>query len=207
MTTAANEQVEQLSREELFALVLRQQEVCASGSRSRRSQSGAGKIPATPCDVPNFFATAIFGSENQFRSAEKEAKEETPGPRPAEAAAGGQSRSTRPGSCERMSGLSSELDEGRAGESHPAAGHRDPAGEAVHHRDAKARSSLSELPRAQSRPTQGAGLEADRFFGPNLAARVVYYKQTQHLSYERIFDALVRLMGKPIDRYFPPSSP
>lgn len=30
------------------------------------------------------------------------------------------------------------------------------------------------------------GLEADRFFGPNLAARVVYDKQTQHLSYERI---------------------
>jgi len=34
------------------------------------------------------------------------------------------------------------------------------------------------------------GLEADRCFGPHLAARVVYYKQTQHLSYERIVEAL-----------------
>jgi transposase len=39
------------------------------------------------------------------------------------------------------------------------------------------------------------GLEADRFFGPNLAARVVYYKQTQHLSYERIVATLRDLYG------------
>ena len=39
------------------------------------------------------------------------------------------------------------------------------------------------------------GLEADRFFGPNLAARVVYYKQTQHLSYERIVGTLRDLYG------------
>ncbi len=39
------------------------------------------------------------------------------------------------------------------------------------------------------------GLEADRFFGPNLAARVVYYKQTQHLSYERIVATLCDLYG------------
>jgi transposase len=30
------------------------------------------------------------------------------------------------------------------------------------------------------------GLEAERYFGPNLEATVVFYKQTQHLSYERI---------------------
>lgn len=40
-----------------------------------------------------------------------------------------------------------------------------------------------------------AGLEADHFFGPNLAARVVYYKQTQHLSYERIVATLRDLSG------------
>jgi transposase len=39
------------------------------------------------------------------------------------------------------------------------------------------------------------GLEADRFFGPNLAARVVYYKQTQHLSYERIVATMRDLYG------------
>lgn len=39
------------------------------------------------------------------------------------------------------------------------------------------------------------GLEADRFFGPHLQARVVYYKQTQHLSYERIVATLRDLYG------------
>jgi transposase len=39
------------------------------------------------------------------------------------------------------------------------------------------------------------GLEADRFFGPNLAARVVYYKQTQHLSDERIVATMRDLYG------------
>lgn len=39
------------------------------------------------------------------------------------------------------------------------------------------------------------GLEADRFFGPNLAARVVYYKQTQPLSYERIVATMRDLYG------------
>ncbi|HZF40600.1 MAG TPA: IS66 family transposase [Blastocatellia bacterium] len=38
-------------------------------------------------------------------------------------------------------------------------------------------------------------LEADRFFGPKLAARVVYYKQTQHLSYERIVATMRDLYG------------
>jgi transposase len=38
-------------------------------------------------------------------------------------------------------------------------------------------------------------LEADRFFGPNLESRVVYYKQTQHLSYERIVAAMRDLYG------------
>ena len=32
------------------------------------------------------------------------------------------------------------------------------------------------------------GLEAERCFGPNLEATVLFYKQTQHLSYERIVD-------------------
>lgn len=40
-----------------------------------------------------------------------------------------------------------------------------------------------------------AGLEADRFFGPNLSARVVYYKQLQHLSYERIVATMRDLYG------------
>lgn len=40
-----------------------------------------------------------------------------------------------------------------------------------------------------------AGLEADRFFGPNLSARVVYYKQPQHLSYERIVATMRDLYG------------
>jgi len=39
------------------------------------------------------------------------------------------------------------------------------------------------------------GLEANRFFGPNLSARVVYYKQPQHLSYERIVATMRDLYG------------
>lgn len=34
------------------------------------------------------------------------------------------------------------------------------------------------------------GLEADRFFGPQLEATVAYYKQRHHLSYERIVEVL-----------------
>src|SRR5205085_7119449 len=34
------------------------------------------------------------------------------------------------------------------------------------------------------------GLEAERHFGPKLEALVVFYKQTQHLSYERIVETL-----------------
>lgn len=40
-----------------------------------------------------------------------------------------------------------------------------------------------------------AGLEADRSFGPRLEATVVFYKQTQHLSYERIVETLRELHG------------
>jgi transposase len=40
-----------------------------------------------------------------------------------------------------------------------------------------------------------AGLEAERYFGPNLEATVVYYKQTQHLSYERIVETMRDLHG------------
>ena len=39
------------------------------------------------------------------------------------------------------------------------------------------------------------GLEAERCFGPNLEATVVFYKQTQHLSYERIVETLRALHG------------
>lgn len=34
------------------------------------------------------------------------------------------------------------------------------------------------------------GLEAERYFGPNLEATVVFYKQAQHLSYERIVQTM-----------------
>lgn len=39
------------------------------------------------------------------------------------------------------------------------------------------------------------GLEADRYFGPQLEATVVFYKQTQHLSYERIVQTMRELHG------------
>lgn len=39
------------------------------------------------------------------------------------------------------------------------------------------------------------GLEAERCFGPNLEATVIYYKQPQHLSYERIVETLRELHG------------
>jgi transposase len=38
-----------------------------------------------------------------------------------------------------------------------------------------------------------AGLETERCFGPNLEATVIFYKQTQHLSYERIVETLREL--------------
>lgn len=39
------------------------------------------------------------------------------------------------------------------------------------------------------------GLEAERFFGPNLEATIIYYKQLQHLSYERIVETMRDLHG------------
>ncbi|MDQ3013302.1 MAG: IS66 family transposase [Acidobacteriota bacterium] len=39
------------------------------------------------------------------------------------------------------------------------------------------------------------GLEAERCFGPNLEATVIFYKQTQHLSYERIVETMRNLHG------------
>lgn len=39
------------------------------------------------------------------------------------------------------------------------------------------------------------GLEADRYFGPNLEATVIFYKQTQHLSYERLVETMRELHG------------
>lgn len=48
------------------------------------------------------------------------------------------------------------------------------------------------------RPTRGVlppGLEADRQFGPRLEATVVYLKQQQHLSYQRVVQALHDLAG------------
>lgn len=46
-----------------------------------------------------------------------------------------------------------------------------------------------------NRGTLPEGLEADRYFGPNLEATVVFYKQTQHLSYERIVETMRDLHG------------
>jgi transposase len=40
-----------------------------------------------------------------------------------------------------------------------------------------------------------AGLEAEGYFGPNLEAMVVFYKQTQHLSYQRSVETLRDLHG------------
>lgn len=48
---------------------------------------------------------------------------------------------------------------------------------------------------ALNRAPLPAGLEADRCFGPRLEATVVFYKQTQHLSYERIVETLRELHG------------
>ena len=39
------------------------------------------------------------------------------------------------------------------------------------------------------------GLEAERCFGPNLEATVIFYKQTQHLSYERVVETMRDLHG------------
>ena len=39
------------------------------------------------------------------------------------------------------------------------------------------------------------GLEAERCFGPNLEATVIFYKQPQHLSYERIVETMRDLHG------------
>jgi len=39
------------------------------------------------------------------------------------------------------------------------------------------------------------GLEPERSFGPNLEASVIYYKQPQHLSYERIVETMRDLHG------------
>jgi transposase len=43
--------------------------------------------------------------------------------------------------------------------------------------------------------TLAPGLETERYFGPNLEATVVFYKQTQHLSYERIVETMRDLHG------------
>jgi len=46
-----------------------------------------------------------------------------------------------------------------------------------------------------NRPILPEGLQAERCFGPNLEATVVFYKQTQHLSYERIVETMRDLHG------------
>lgn len=46
-----------------------------------------------------------------------------------------------------------------------------------------------------NRGTLPAGLGAERFFGPHLEATVVLYKQTQHLSYERVVEVMRNLHG------------
>lgn len=48
---------------------------------------------------------------------------------------------------------------------------------------------------ALNRGVLPAGLEAERFFGPNLEATVIFYKQTQHLSYERIVETMREMHG------------
>jgi transposase len=51
------------------------------------------------------------------------------------------------------------------------------------------------------------GLEAERCFGPNLEATVIFYKQTQHLSYERIVEttclqSLWAVVASPLQVHF-----
>jgi transposase len=43
--------------------------------------------------------------------------------------------------------------------------------------------------------TLAAGLETERYFGPNLEATVVFYKQVQHLSTERLVETMRDLHG------------
>ena len=48
---------------------------------------------------------------------------------------------------------------------------------------------------ALNRAALPEGLEAERCFGPNLEATVIFYKQTQHLSYERVVETMRDLHG------------
>jgi transposase len=195
MTTAANEQVEQLSREELLALVIRQQEVItrleaevaslkAELEKFRRPPATSRNSSRPPSSDPK------ANADPQRKKRKKKRR--------------GHARQTRPlvdnpdqiipvpvTECQSCQANLTKVEPERI-----------------------IRRQVTEIPPVKpfiietqqhevlcphchqlNRGLLPSELEADRFFGPNLAARVVYYKQTQHLSYERIVVTMRDLYG------------
>lgn len=195
MTTAANQQLEQLSREELLALVIRQQEIIA------RLEV---EVAALKAELEKFRRPPAT-SRNSSRppSADQKANSDLP-KKKRKKKRRGHVRQTRPlvdnpdqiipapvSECRTCQADLTKVEPGRV-----------------------IRRQVTEIPPVKpfiietqqhevscphcqqlNRGELPAGLEADRFFGPNLAARVVYYKQTQHLSYERIVATMRDLYG------------
>ena len=195
MTNAANEQVEQLSREELLALVIRQQEIIA------RLEA---EVAALKAELEKFRRPPAT-SRNSSRPPSSDQKANSdPQRRKRKKKRQGHARQTRP-----LVDNPDQIIQAPVTECHTCQ-----ANLTKIKPERVIRRQVTEIPpvnpfiietqqhevlcphcRQLNRGLLPEGLEADRFFGPHLAARVVYYKQTQHLSYERMVATMRDLYG------------
>jgi transposase len=186
MTTAANQQLEQLSREELLALVIRQQEIIsllqAEVAALKAELEKFRPPPATSRNSsrpPSLYQKA--NSDPQRKKRKKNRR--------------GHARQTRPLVDNPNQIISAPVTECQTCQ----------ANLTKVKPERIIRRQVTEIPPVKpfiietqqhkvlcphcqqlNRGLLPEGLEADRVFVPNLSARVVYYKQPQHLSYERI---------------------
>lgn len=195
MTTAANQQLEQLSREDLIALVIQQQEIIALlRAEVAALKAELEKFRRPPATSRNSSRPPSLDQKSNSDLQRKKRKKKR----------SGHARQTRPlvDNPDRI--IQAPVTECRTCQ----------ASLTKIKPERVIRRQVTEIPqvlpfiietqqrevlcphcRQINRGLLPEGLEADRFFGPNLAARVVYYKQTQHLSYERIVATMRDLYG------------
>lgn len=195
MTIAANEQIEQLSREDLLALVIRQQEIIALlQTEVAALKAELDKFRRPPATSRN---SSRPPSLDQKANSDPQRKKRKKNRR-------GQARQTRPLVNNPDQIIPAPVTECQTCQANltkvkPERIIRRQVTEIPPVKPFIIETQQREVlcPRCHNlnRGILPEGLEADRFFGPNLAARVVYYKQTQHLSYERIVATMRDLYG------------
>jgi transposase len=195
MTTAAHEQMEQLSREELLALVIRQQEIImllqAEVAALKAELEKFRRPPATSRNSSRPPSLDQKANSDPHRKKRKKKRR-------------GHARQTRPLVDNPDQIIPAPVTECQTCQANltkvkPERVLRRQVTEIPPVKPFIIETQQHEVlcPHCQrlNRGLLPEGLEADRFFGPNLAARVVYYKQTQHLSYERIVATMRDLYG------------